>query len=248
MSEQRTARDTAIRSAPRWLQGRIGSSLLYAMAAPLDAILDNLIAAVKSSSGAVRRSPDVLEAMGRDRGIRRGPNETADEYTARLANWRSARQLAGTPMELIRQVRGVLGASPPAVGVMSDAGSLILMAENGAIAVSNHGWSWDAVGGTGAKWARFWVVIYPNGRWDMAPTCGQAGRFVGDSPGASIGTTLPAPTVALVRRTVADWGAAHAVSVGIVCSYPGADLLANLPTGDWDTFRGRSTSFTIWDG
>jgi hypothetical protein len=197
-------RDLVRRITPRWLHGRVAGGLLYALAVHVDALGQMLVAGVKRRfPGAPGTLPDALPAIGRERKIRRGPNETDASYAARLPTWLEARRLRGGPYAMLRQVRAFYGAAPFAVDLIYRNGRHFAMAPDGTITRSIISFSPDAFP---TAWARWWMIyrwpetVEDDGIWSDPGTWEDGG--VWDS-------SLTAAEVAQLALIPTEWNAAH---------------------------------------
>jgi len=98
-----TFRDTMWRSVPPWLKTGTAQRLLYSIAVQLDAAGDAIIAGVKMRFPNLYSS-DSLPEIGAERRIRRGLEETAENYTARLVRWFEDHRRRGGAYALLQQL------------------------------------------------------------------------------------------------------------------------------------------------
>src|ERR1051325_377126 len=103
---------------------------------------------------------DALAAMGRDRRVVRGINETATSYAARLLRWLDDRKTAGNPFALMRKLSEYTGTGCR-FRTVDRRGNWFTLNIDGSTEylLKQANWNWD--GGAASQGARFWVIIYP---------------------------------------------------------------------------------------
>src|SRR5512143_1883723 len=96
MSDLQTFRDSLFRALPRWLKGFWGARLIYSIIIIVDAL------GTAAKKALIARFPgfnsQAIPYLCRDRGMRRGPNETDEQIVARLLGWLEAKRLLGHPI------------------------------------------------------------------------------------------------------------------------------------------------------
>ena len=232
---------------PAWLTQNGESELVgYTVDTLKDAFVSRLRAGLlarfpqNDPAGATTAPDDALAAMGRDRGIIRGINESSQRYAVRLVRAIDDWQTAGNPFTLLKQLAAYCGPGP-AFRTVDVRGNWYSIAADGTpsalINVAN--WDWDGDPLALEKWSRFWVVIYPNGLWLPGLNWGDGG-FVYGAPGATWGTTATTDQVASVRGIVSDWKPAGTRCVNIIIAFDGTSFnpatlrdAAGLPNGTW---------------
>ncbi len=239
-----TFRDQATRIAPPWLRGYWGSRLLWSLMAPFDALLDSVMRAVGVKTPGNDDEADRL--LGAERSIPRGPAETAEQYAGRLARWRQAHALRGTPFELLRQLHGFLkddSGLSLTVQLITNRGDWFQITSGGLEEYILGGASWDGGDWDGETdlWARSWIVI------DCAVRYGRTGVWhIGlDREAYSVGSSMPTPVCAGIRAIVRDWSAAHVVNVSIILSFIDSPILA---PADWARLGDRDGLFCYLGG
>jgi hypothetical protein len=209
--------------APRWLTEGLGGLVGYA----LDTIRDAYVERVRL--GLLARFPqngpngevapaDALQALGRDRRVIRGLNETDQAYALRLLAWLDDRKTAGNPYALMQKIAEYLGTSSGFVIKTVDvAGNWYVRAADGTRTayLKQANWHWDD---ESAQWSRFWVVLHPNGFWAETPfNWGDtSGPGWGKDDGHTIGSTATYDEVQTIRAIVADWKPAGTKCINIV--------------------------------
>ena len=229
-------RDAIQRLSTPWLLGPNLSRYLYALSAPFDAMGDAFSYAVRCQEPGHDSEADAY--LGIDRGIIRGPAETAAQYAARLRSWQEAKAKAGTVFELARQLSGYLqddsGASLP-IQIITDQGALFEIASDGTETYGAAAWSgtdWDSVD----NWARFWIVVDCSGRYTRATEWG----INGDRALRSVGSDMPVSVCAALRTLADSWRAAHARLVSVVLVFSDSGTLA---PSDWARLGDRDGMF-----
>lgn len=228
--------------APRWLTEGEGEQVGYT----LDLIRDAY--ARRAELGLLARLPeqdpdgtsapaDALAAMGRDRRVIRGRNETDAGFVRRLKRWLDDRKTAGNPFTLMQRLAEYTGDGP-AFRTYDSSGNSYSRAADGTRSLAlGTAWDWD--GDDGTNWARFWVVIYPNGLWSAEGTWGSGTWGDGDLWGA----TISADEVATLQALVADWKPAGTTCVNIILALDAAsfDPTAPEPDGTWGAWSESSS-------
>jgi hypothetical protein len=208
---------------------------------PLDAIAQGVSDAVKSRFP-LECPPDALIYHGRDRGIRRGPNESAPSYRARLVLWIEAWRAAGVGFGMLDQIAGYLTPSATRIRIWTQIGIIYTREADGSHSIERVAtglWDWDA---RPDLWSRFWVIIdsIAGVPWDRDGTWGD-GELWGEAGRGTWGSTATNEEVASIRAIVADWKPAASVCKNIIVSFdasafdPG-DTSPPLPDGTWGTW------------
>lgn len=179
--------------------------------------------------------PDALAALGRDRRVVRGINESAATYAERLVRWLDDRKKCGGAFALMKKLSEYTGPLP-SFRTVDARGNWFSRDANGSTSyVLNTGnWNWD--GPIGPRWSRFWVIIYPNGLWLPYPfDWGDAGGQNWGGSEYTWGSTATAEQVNTLRSIVADWKPAGTRCVNIILAFDPASFspLAPEPDGLW---------------
>lgn len=235
-----TFRDTIRRISPPWLQGFWGYRLMYSLAIPLDAFGDGLVASIKLRFPNVY-SAETLPLIGRERGIRRGPDETDEGYAVRQRDWWEAHRHRGNPYNLLGRVLvGYLTPHLVKMREVNNAGAWYTRNADGTTEyhfASPWNWNWD---NDTFHWSRIWVIIYPpadlwtnNGAWGAGDAWGP--NTFGQP---SWGSSATPEQVTAIRELITEWHAAHARCVNIVVAFDDTKFdpaggPANYPDGSW---------------
>lgn len=229
--------------SPPWLRGPIGSRLMYALTMPLDAITAWAFQGIKARFPLVC-TPSALGAVGRDRGLRRGPRESAAAFAARCLTWLDAWKHAGSSFALLDQLAGFFSPVAPVMRVVSSNGtSAIWYTRNADGSRSIHvetptNFNWDGAGVE--KRTRTFLVVYcgasnpytTGGKW------GDGSRAWGD--GGTVGTSaLPLDSDGFIG-VVEDWTAAHVLTLWAIFAFDPTSFnpttpagTAGMPDGTW---------------
>lgn len=170
---------------PYWLQngdgGKVGEALMTLVDANVQRLRDGMIQRYPSYAG-----EEALALLGRDRGILRGRDETAEHYAARLIAWRWPRghRVRGNAFALLEQWAEYWG-SLGAVAVFTAKGKRCHRDTDGTQTKTAVSWTWDTE--PASQWSRFWgwldgsalftVLSFPYADTD---TIGLGGSTVGD--------------------------------------------------------------------
>lgn len=202
---------------PPWLTKGEGELVGYSLDLMRDAFIQRLFL------GLLCRFPetaptDALAAIGRQRRVVRGINETAESYVARLLVWLDDRKRQGNPYALMQKLAEYTGPVPSWRTVDRRGNWYSRAADGTETALLNQAnWDWDGVLGE-PKWSRFWVIMYPNGFYDdQTSEWGDSGaQDWGDRDRGTWGTTAPPDQVQMIRALVSDWKIAGTRCVSIV--------------------------------
>jgi hypothetical protein len=215
--------------APRWLTEGDGGLIGYS----LDLVKDAFVERVRL--GHLARFPqqdpegtpapdDAIAAMGRDRRVVRGINETVESYALRLLAWLDDRRTAGNAFALMQKLAEYTG--PGCVFKTVDAqGNWYVRAADGTRSyyLKKENWEWDDhpidIPSGKRRWSRFWVIIHPPGSlWVEGPNYDDAGVEYGNQPG-TWGSTATVEQVRTIRAIVSDWKPAGTRCVNIIVAF-----------------------------
>lgn len=193
-------------------------------------------------SGETTAPADALEALGRDRRVIRGINETPQSYARRLLRWLDDRERAGNPFMLMQKLAEYTGPGP-SFRIVNARGSWFARAADGSESalLKQENWDWDgrpydAQGRL--RWSRFWVIVYPNGLWsaESVDWGDPADTPWGANPTTDmLGVTATQEHVATLRYLVDDWKGQHDRCVNIIIAFDNAsfDPASPEPDGTW---------------
>lgn len=225
--------------APRWLTTGEGGLLGYALDLVKDAFMErarlaHLYRFPQQDANGTPGPTDALAAMGRDRRVVRGIDETDRTYAGRLPDWLIDRRRSGNPYVLMKQLAAYCGDTGCSFRTYDVRGNCYSRAADGTeTAVLNTGlWDWD---GDTEAWARFWVIVYPGTLWVASgQEWGDAGTW-GNTTSVWGSTTITAEQVVTLRALVNDWKPAGTRCQHIVLALDPAsfDPAAPEPDGLW---------------
>ncbi len=232
-------RTTRKKVTVRWLTEGEGELVGYALDIVKDAFEERLFRGLLArfpynAPDGTTAPPDALAAMGRDRRVVRGINESDADFAARLIKWLDDRKTAGNPWTLMRRLSEYLGAGP-AFRTVDASGNWFSRDADGveSVLLNQDNWDWD--GDTTGRWSRFWVIIYPNGLWTT--TVDDWGDVDLDWAEADHvwGCTATPEQVQTVRSLVNDWKPGGTVCVNIIIApvTSSFDPTAPEPDGLW---------------
>jgi len=197
---------------------------------------------------------DALVYLGRDRGIRRGRNEPAAAYAARLKMHRDAHRTQGNPFAMLDQLYAYLQTAGVTLRFVDRRGNWFTRAPSGSRgwALNTGAWDWD--GGSLDRWGRFWVIIYSDqGPWSAQWDPTGSGAYSGT-------TTATADEIAAVRAIINEWKPAGMRCEWIVVAFssPGSTFgpeTGDDPLGTWGAWGAgspkhavRSANARYWKG
>lgn len=239
--------------SPPWLAGPTGERLVFSLSIQLDALAEYLrLGVLQRMPGQCR--PEALPAIGADRHLLRGQQETDEAYTFRLQNAWQTWKRAGTPKAVLDQIASYYSPSPPVVryvvngfddsGTWADWWTLA----NGVFSyqrVSPSNWDWDGTYPTG----RFWIIVYVQTllAWQVGD-----GHVVGG--GQSVGFEGDGKFVADLRSLIGVWKAAgsHAGTFDLSCDagliLAGDTTQAHVEVGAFNVGDGTTVGMTVTVG
>ncbi len=192
-------------------------------------------------TGQIVAPSDALAAMGRDRRVVRGINESAQTYALRLRRWLDDRRTCGSAYALMKKLAEYCGPLP-AFRTVDARGNWYHRAADGteSYLLDQGNWNWDnrpTDAGGNLRWSRFWIIIYPNGLWLPYPN--DWGDTSGQDWGASSntwGSTATHDQIDTIRGIVSDWKPAGTRCVKIILAFDGASFAptAPEPDGTWE--------------
>lgn len=258
-------RQIRTRIAPRWLTDGDGGLIGYALDVVKDAFVERLrlglLAKFPDNGPNGETAPeDALQAMGRDRRVIRGINETDAAYAARLKLWLDDRRRQGNPFMLMQKLAEYLNSSDPSFRTVDARGNWYSRAADGTETslLKQENWDWDG-SAIGERWSRFWVIVYPNGLW-VENSEDYGGLFeYGDVPEEVWGSTTHPTIVSTLRGIVSDWMPAGTRCINIIIALDPAsfDPTAPEPDGLWEHWSknvagvqvpARLSTARYWDG
>lgn len=224
--------------APRWLTEGEGEQVGFSLGAIENGIVEatrlGIMARLPQNdpTGLTTAPDDALQAMGRDRKILRGFNESSASYAARLIQWLDDHRARGTAFMMLKQLAGYLGAGF-SFRIYDNRGNCYSRSEAGAETFDPlTGWDWD---GDAEKWARFWVVVYPSGDWvESANQYADPGLVYGPNL-AQWGVEIPREQIRAMQAIVADWKPEGTRCIHIIVAFDpmSFDPAAPEPDGTW---------------
>jgi hypothetical protein len=202
--------------APRWIRNGDGGKVLLALGAHVDRLADGIVYAAATQHPS--QLGQNLALIGQDRGISRGPQESAESYAQRLRSWRAEHSRRGTGYGMLNQIRIAMGNNIPFTTLTYRNGARWLLFPTGSIV---RGSSSDrANDGPATAWARWWLTVN--------------------------GTNLDAGVVQTIKTITQEWNAAHCI--GYCAILNGDRLWDNPELWDsnrpWDS-NNASNSWTV---
>jgi hypothetical protein len=228
---------------PSWLNDEEGELVGYSLDIVKDAFEE------RAMLGLLARYPqqgpdgtpgptDALAAIGRDRRVIKGLDETDANYAIRLRKYLDDRKTAGNPFTLMQRLAEYMGPLPK-IRTVDNAGNWYTREANGtrSALLKQANWVWDD---HTRWWSRFWVIIYPNGLWTQVDDWGDAGLQWGEE-GHTWGTSATPEQVATVKFLVNDWKPAGTRCINIIIAFDNASFdptatvdATGMPNGLWE--------------
>jgi hypothetical protein len=175
---------------------------------------------------------DALPNIGRDRRIPRGLNEQSPRYVGRLLGWLDERKNAGAAEAMLRALSGYLG-DLPRLRIVDNAGRWTTRDPDGTITRYSSTWNWDGLGS--AAWARFWVIVYPNGLWIESQSWGDPATQSWGDDVQTWGLSARQQEIEGMRAIVDDWKPGGTVCKNIIVAFDplSFDPTSPEPDGLW---------------
>lgn len=240
---RRTLRSAWKYLVPSWLSTGESELVAYVLTLLADASLERLyfghLARFPQQDANGTPGPtDALDALGRDRGVIRGIDETDRAYAVRLTQWLVDARTRGTAFTLMKTLAAYMDSESDqgaSFRVVDNSGNWFSRSSTGVetSSLATGNWNWDAA--PASQWARFWVIIYPGTRWtDTADDYGDAGLNWAETNHVW-GLSATPDQIATVRHLVNDWKPAG-TSYEIIVALNAAtfDPTAPEPDGTWD--------------
>jgi hypothetical protein len=141
---------------PPWLLRTEGLKFIGGLADVIDDHRDRLVAGVKLRFPGLYTLEGV-DRIGRERRLRRGPNEDAEVFAGRIQRWWEDHRTRGNGYALLEQILAYLvGTLAPPYDVVSYLGVRHVMDTDEEITRDTITWGTDETG----YWARVWVFLY----------------------------------------------------------------------------------------
>jgi hypothetical protein len=241
------------RATPPWLQRVVGAKLMDSLVAPVDELVDDLVAGVKARFPGIHTDETPLSFIGRERRIRRGPGEPATTYATRLQTWWDAHRTRGGPYALLGQLRAFfVDWLNVRIDVVYHSGTRRWMDTAGAITRDSITWDGDGTD----HWSQFWVIFHVPA---FIPTSGalellvdqdddeittQDGEEIIVSSTVAVGSLTDAEKD-VFRAIPREWSAAHIERIWIVLLYGDGELWDYpQPMGTWTEWE---DPMVTWD-
>ncbi len=219
----------------------VDSRLLFTSTMILSALAERARAGILARFPGNGTMPEsALRPAGRDRGIKRGPNEPADVYELRLVGAVDKQRTSGNAWRLMEQVRAYCYPHAVRVRVWTERGKVYTHDRDGTLSVvRTTDWDWDG-SDLDEAWNRFWLLIYVTTDTTPLPwqriTWGQAGLLWGNSQ-YTWGSTASPGDVAALRSIVEDWRGTAQCKHIMLCfddtEFDPTDGAPPLPDGTW---------------
>lgn len=214
------------RVVPPWLQRRVGGALMTALGTPVDTLIDRTAASIKLRFPAYNEAAidgAALSYIGRDRKIRRGPEEDETTYARRLRLWLDSHRTRGGAYALLRQLYAyTVDWLNVRMDVVYQSGTRRWIDEAGTITADSIAWGGH---GNPMQWAHAWVFFY------LPATIQIGADYLVTSDGDRIVTSdgdyivatrsitpgeITAEESAIFTSIVREWSAAHLPYITVV--------------------------------
>lgn len=229
-------RNIIVNLVPGWLRREWGAKFLYTTGVVLDGVMQWADEGVSARFPALAPD-DALPAIASDRGVILGFDEPRASKEVRLRRAIDDAKTAGTPYAMLEQLAAYFTGHSIRIGIVTNRGTWHVRDENGDVTMTRlaGNWDWD---GSPARWARFWVILWPlDDLIEAGPNIG--GAWTIGQAGATIGTTASPSMVSTVREIVRAWKPAGRRCSEIIVALdpdsfdPTSPPGAPLPDGTW---------------
>lgn len=220
------------RDAPRrltaWWLARPESTtgkMLWAFGTMLDGLVEMQDAALRHRFPGLY-SFESLPLLGRERRIRRGPNESAEVYASRLPRWLDDHRRRGGPYAMLEQVRAYWAPVAFTVELIYRTGRRFTMEPGESIVLDDVPYDYDTQPTKHARWWLFYAWpdgVGDDGIWDDTGTWSDGGVWDSD---------LTPDDVENIRAIPTEWN--NARCFGEVVLLSGDRELWDYPIGTWD--------------
>lgn len=222
---------------PAWLRTGDGELIGYALDLMRDAMaeawrLGLLIRFPQQDPTGTPGPEDAISAMGRDRRVQRGINETTTAYAARLKNWLVYRRTCGGAFSLLRQIVFYCGTGT-ACKTVDVRGNWFQIDANGVetYSLNTANWNWDDYVGT-RRWGRFFVIVYPGSLWNTTTHDWGDADLDWDDDDLAWGSTITPNQATTLRSIVNDYKPAGTRCQGIILAFDAASFNSASPEPD----------------
>lgn len=240
-----TMRDRVVQAAPAMLRRTWGARFLHGLAMMFDGASEWGLQGLRARLP-TKATPTALAAIGRDRLIAKGYQETDAAYALRLKRWLDDWKIAGNPVAILQQLQAFFAPQKPRIRTVSNKGTWFTIETDGTIVIHRlqGNWNWD--GNTAATyWWRFWVIVYPNSVsppiFDDEDNWGDAGNW-GDAS-ESWGLGIPSAHMDSMRALIGTWKPEGTYCVGLIAAFDNASFdptaasgSAGMPDGTWGAY------------
>lgn len=223
---------------PGWLQTGQGELILFVQGLLKDAFAERMHQTALLHFPSTCPS-DALDLHGRSRALPRGLFEPEENYRQRLTGWRypEGHRTRGTAGAMLAQFQLALRGTHH---VVIDARNQRTISGSGAALPAT--WTWDAE--PSSQWGRYWLVCKSVGSpWASFTDPAWLAAW-GDVTATLAGSGIHAGELDAVRTITSNrrlgWTPAGVRGVNLVLYF---DATFPEPTGDWDEWANRDTSF-----
>ncbi|MCL2724862.1 MAG: hypothetical protein FWD69_10545 [Polyangiaceae bacterium] len=239
---------------PPWLvstgqSGLIGYSLDYVKDAFVERLrLGHLARFPQQDPQGTPGPPDALAALGRDRHVVKGIDESERSYAYRLTKWLDYARLRGSAFGLMDELYDYLGAStgyPVRLRIVDAQGNWFTREAGGtrSYLLKRKNWEWDdhpidLISGK-RRWSRFWVIVYPAGLWSRNPNWNDPNGPSWNEPLGTWDTTANYEDIQTLRTIIAGSKPGGTRCVNIIVAFdPGSfDPLAAVDAPDMPNYQ-----------
>ena len=253
----RGIRDALKSIVPNWLSNRLkrntGFKVLWTWALLADGLVEVMLEGFRAAMPG-KGTPTALGLIGQSRGIPRGIGESADAYAARLREWLTLWENAGsdeTLMALLQAFLGVDNSRPLSpMRIVDRRGNFTSIDQFGVTSRTvDTNWNWDSISNPERStwWSDIWIIVYVDAsRWQFytglldfnwTQAWGDTGGF-----GWGEGHTVTREYVDGIMSIIATFKGAHTFINSVIITtdnnlfVPGSLGVAGNPNGKWGSF------------
>ena len=223
---------------PVWLTRPVGWKFLTTMVFLADTAYETLLQALYARWPGVG-TPTALPLIGQSRGMIQGMTETFLAFAARLIQWLSLWQTAGTALTLAKMVQAYVAGSPKVI-IVNRFGVMTTLNSDGTNTVNYaSGWDYDSLSNPerAGFWSEIWIIVFAP-PWPIASATYPAWYWgVLNVNGWGLGFQIPRVDVDAIRSIVDTWKSAHTYVRAVIYTYDSTLFdptnPSKMPDGTW---------------
>ncbi len=227
---------------PVWMSRSVGFRFLCSMILLADVGVQVLLEALYARFPGLGTNT-ALPSIGYSRGMVRGMGDTDLSFGARLTQWLTRWQVAGSQLAIASAIQDYCAGNPKIV-VVNRSGTMTTLAAGASSApvfgsswTVQYGvaWNWDGLSNPARAgyWSEEWIIVYTP-PWPISGTIDTSNptKF-----GLGLGTQSPRADVDAIKGLLDTWKSAHSYVRALIFSYDptlfNPAVPASMPDGTW---------------